>query len=229
VTVDDIKSRLHDAGANLSALQFTGSAQCAILIGDAKETDIEAAPELPAIANAPTNQPPPQQPAIEQPAVEQPAPAPAAPVAPAAIVEEQLIVTRPLSRGQRFIASDIEIKRVQLDDPAAATATQPAITKEQILGNVASRELKRGDVLTAADMKRPAVVTKDQFMTVALRVGQFDVETVARALDSAAIGEIVRAKNEANGDVYRVVVTAANEGRVAGEEGTNVATLNPQP
>jgi hypothetical protein len=47
-----------------------------------------------------------------------------------------------------------------------------------------------------------------------LRIEQFDVETVARALDSAALAKPFRAKNEANGDVYRVVVTAANEGRV---------------
>jgi flagella basal body P-ring formation protein FlgA len=206
VTIDDIKSRLHDAGANLAVLQFTGSAECRIFVGDEKVTENPAEtapPPTPLAANAPTTQPQPE-------LTEEPAPVAAA---PAPIFEEQLVLTRPLSRGQRIIASDIDIKRVQLDQPS----TRPAITRSEIVGNVASRDLKKGEIFEPAFITRPAIVTKGQFMTVAMRIEQFDVETVARAMDSAALGETVRAKNEANGDVYRVVVTAANEGRVESE------------
>jgi len=213
VTIDDVKSRLHDAGANLSVLQFTGSAQCAILVDGATENDapVVVLPGDPSPAIAPN--------AVSTEAVAaEPAPEAAAPAAPAAtepatpIVEEQLVLTRPLSRGQRIIASDIVVQRVEVDQPATRPAT--SVTRDQVIGNVAARDLKKGDVIEPASIARPAVVTKGQFLTVALRVGQFDVETVARALDSAAIGETVRAKNEANGDVYRVTVTAANEGHV---------------
>ena len=215
VSVDDIKSRLHDAGVNLSQLQFTGSARCAILIGDAQESDAEI--ELP----TPSEEPAKTQeeivvaeaPVATQPVVEEPAPQ---------YFEEQLVLTRPLSRNQRIIASDITVKRVPLEEPS----TRPSITKEEVVGNLTARELKPGDVFAPEDIKRPAAVTKGQFMTVALRVGQFDVETVARAMDTAARGEICRAKNEANGDVYRVLITAENEGRALAPENTGVATVS---
>jgi flagella basal body P-ring formation protein FlgA len=225
VTIDNVKSRLHDAGVNLAVMQFTGSAECRIFVADEKatekpekpaESEIPTPAPAPLAANAPTTQPQPQ-------SIEEPEPAPSAltadtaAAAPAPIFEEQLVLTRPLSRGQRIIAGDIDIQRIQLDQPS----TRPAITKDQIIGNVASRDLKKGEIFEPAFITRPAIVTKGQFMTVAMRIEQFDVETVARAMDSAAMGETVRAKNEANGDVYRVVVTAANEGRVESEYGSN--------
>jgi len=212
VTVDDVKSRLHDAGVNLSQLQFTGSARCAILVGDAQESDLDLpAPgdKSPGLAEEPA---PIEAVVATQPVVEQ---------APQ-FFEEQLVLTRGLSRNQRIIASDITVKRVQLDAPS----TRPSVSKDQLIGNCAARDLKPGDVFGPDDIKRPAAVTRGQFMTVALRVGKFDVETVARAMDTAARGEICRAKNEANGDVYRVLITAENEGRAIADN-TDVAAVPP--
>ena len=214
VTVDDIKSRLHDAGVNLSQLQFTGSARCAILLGNAEENEAEI--EIPAPAEEPARTP--EVVVADEPVATQPV----AEEAPQ-FFEEQLVLTRPLSRNQRIIASDITVKRVQLDAPS----TRPSVTKEELIGNLAARDLKPGDVFGVDDVKRPAAVTKGQFMTVALRVGTFDVETVARAMDTAARGEICRAKNEANGDVYRVLITAENEGRAIAPENTGVAAVSP--
>jgi flagella basal body P-ring formation protein FlgA len=173
----------------------------------------DESPGLAEVAEAPTTQP--YAVVVEQPA------APARP----AIFEEQLVLTRPLSRNQRIIASDIAVRRVPVDAPA----TQPGITKDEIIGNLAARDLKAGEVFDAEDITRPAAVTKGQFMTVALRIGQFDVETVARAMDTAATGEICRAKNEATGDVYRVVITAANEGRVEPNDqaSDDIAAVSP--
>ena len=223
VSIDDIKSRLHDAGVNLAVMQFTGAAECRIFVGGdekpaEKPVDIQiptpaAAPALNAAnaanTNAPTTQPQPS-------SIEEPAPAAVA-ATPAPIFEEQLILTRPLSRGQRIIASDIDIKLVEIDGPA----TRPAITRDEIIGNVAARDLKKGDIFEPTFIARPPIVTKGQFMTVAMRIEQFDVQTVARAMDSAALGETVRAKNESSGEVYRVVVTAANEGRVQSQGNNN--------
>jgi flagella basal body P-ring formation protein FlgA len=219
ITVDDIKSRLHDAGVNLSQLQFTGAARCAILIGNAQENEADI--EIPA-APAPGD----ESPGLAGDAADTQAAAVAdAPVdeqAPPEFFDEQLVLTRPLSRNQRIIASDLAVKRVKLDGPS----TRPGIEKEQIVGNLAARDLKAGEVFDLDDIARPAAVTRGQFMTVALRVGQFDVETVARAMDTAARGEICRAKNEANGDVYRVLITADNEGRAIADS-TDVAVVSP--
>ena len=235
VSVDDIKSRLHDAGANLSLLQFTGAATCAVLVGDeAGEPEIafdqgRSSPAAP--APAPPLFPAPAATPAEQPVVGEmleaqsaPQPVVAEPPPPVVHYDEQLVLTRPLSRGQRIIASDVAVKRVVVDQPT----TRPAVALDEIVGNVASREMKKGDVLAPADISRPAVVTRGQFMTVALRVGTFDVQTVARAMDSAAAGEACRAKNEASGEVYRVVVTAPNEGRVMEHSSDDDVAVVPQ-
>lgn len=222
VSVDDIKSRLHDAGANLSLLHFTGAAQCAVLVGDeANGAEFPLEPELatPAPVADPAEIPPvagaspTTQPGID--ASEEPA---------VIHYDEQLVLTRPLSRGQRIIASDIRVKRTAVDAPT----TRPAIAADDVVGNVASRDMKKGDVFAPGDISRPDVVTKGQFMTVAMRIGRFEVETVARAMDSAAAGEICRAKNEASGEVYRVLVTAPNEGRVEPETSGDVAVVPQQ-
>ena len=227
ITIADLKARLHDAGANLSAMHFTGSSRCAVITGAATEDQIAAAEkqtrdpfELTSDTSA--------TPAVEQsaPIVAEAAPATQpAEAEPQVIYEEQLVITRPLSRGQRIIATDLAVRRVSVDAPT----TRPAITPEQVVGTLLTRAMKKGDVLELDDFKAPPVVTTGQFMTVAMRVGEMEIETVAKAMNTATTGETIQAKNEANGDVYRVIITGPNAGRVAADEISDVAAINPAP
>jgi flagella basal body P-ring formation protein FlgA len=218
ITVNDIRSALGDAGANLTTVHFTGSATC--MIGTANATE-ETEKDASRAGEAETKDPFAPQPVVAeetpttQPFHEEPV-----------VFEEQLVLTRPLSKGQRLIASDIATKRVQI----AAPSTQPAeaVTKDDLVGQLAARNMKAGDVLDADAVTSPPLVNKGEFMTVSLKIGATEVETVARAMETAPKGGVVRAKNEANGDVYRVVVTGPNVGQQAGADG-DVATVSPEP
>ena len=212
ITITDVKARLHDAGANLSSLHFTGSARCLVIVGNVNEEEIAAAENEPVdpfetaeadpqpviLAEAPTTQPQEQ-----------------------VFYEEQIVLTRPLSRGQRILAPDVVVRKVESDGPS----TRPAMSLEQVVGNLAARAVGRGEVLDPDAIARPPLVKKGDFITVALRVGEFDVETVVRAMGTAAAGETIRARNEANGDVYHVLVTGPSAGRVEGIQGEGVAVI----
>jgi flagella basal body P-ring formation protein FlgA len=132
--------------------------------------------------------------------------------------EDQLVLTRGLSRGQGFMKGDVRHQRVLVDKPT----TNPAPADEPVVGQLASRDLKRGDVLAAGDTTAPQIVRAGQFMTVALRMhdGQ-TVQTTATALDGGGEGAVIRARNTATGETYHVRITEPD----AGEITTDVASI----
>ncbi|MEO6434221.1 MAG: flagellar basal body P-ring formation chaperone FlgA [Tepidisphaeraceae bacterium] len=211
VRVGEIRAALQDAGANLAAVEFSGAATCAIATGGAEieaEVAIVEASDAPAVETS-----------IETPKRE-PSQVVATPKAPVPVYEDQLVVTRALSRGQAIIKSDLRSDRVLVEArrPAPvkdAPATDARITDaSEAIGQLAARDLKAGDVLMPNDLAAPALVGKGDFITVSVIVGTAQVETVARALEGGARGEVIRATNEATKDVYRVVVTGASMGDV---------------
>ena len=128
--------------------------------------------------------------------------------------EDQLVLTRPLSRGQAFMKGDVAARRMLVEKPT----TQPIADPAAVVAQVASRDLKRGDVLGVGDVDSPQIVRAGQFMTVSLNVGGDEVKTVATALDGGKQGSTIRARNGANGQVYRVRVTAPDTGvEIAGD------------
>lgn len=139
--------------------------------------------------------------------------------------EQQLIATRPLSRGQQMIASDIAARRELVDELSPSPASDP----DQLIGQLTSRDLKPGDVLSIGDVTSPPLVTAGQFMTISMTLGGSTVQTVVRAMDSAAKDGFVRARNEASGEIYRVRVTGTDVGQVVSSKiaKENVATINP--
>jgi flagella basal body P-ring formation protein FlgA len=86
ITVDQIKSTLHDAGVNMAAINFSGAMSCTVNRSDVKFNEGEALEQW---INARTGENSSKQPSIKTPAVEVPVPAVQAPIAPAAVVEDQ--------------------------------------------------------------------------------------------------------------------------------------------
>jgi flagella basal body P-ring formation protein FlgA len=131
--------------------------------------------------------------------------------------EDQVVLKRPLNRGQKVFAKDLSSRRVLVDErnpDAVADATEAA-------GQLATRDLKAGSPLTPADLAAPAIVAKGDFIQVSVPLGHGrQVETVARAMEAGAKGAVIRATNEATRDVYRVVVTGASAGDVIQEQET---------
>jgi flagella basal body P-ring formation protein FlgA len=135
--------------------------------------------------------------------------------------EDQLVLTRPLSRGQTIMKGDIAPRRVLVEKPT----TQPIAAVDAVVAQVAARDLKRGDVLCARDIDLPQIVRAGQFMTVSLNVGGDEVKTVATALEGGKQGSTIGARNGATGEVYRVRVTAPDTGvEISGDDIVSTGT-----
>jgi flagella basal body P-ring formation protein FlgA len=88
--------------------------------------------------------------------------------------------------------------------------------------------MERGDVLSENAVRAASIVQAGDFVTVAMDIDSMKIETVARALDSGPKGGIIRAKNEATGQVYQVSVTGPGTGYVTQTiGGQDVASINP--
>jgi flagella basal body P-ring formation protein FlgA len=125
--------------------------------------------------------------------------------------EDQLVLSRPLSKGQAILKSDIAARRVLVEK----FSDQPLTKPDDLIGQVAARDMKAGDVLTAGDATAAQIIEAGQFMTVSFKVApDSNVETVARALEAGAAGKTVRARNESTGEIYHVRVTGPNAGEV---------------
>jgi flagella basal body P-ring formation protein FlgA len=283
VTVDQIKSALHDAGVNLSAIRFSGAASCAVVVGNADvavpvnsesakrqaaDGDRVAAPKpiVADVAQTPlkdllladirerlkmsadqlqvdfdakdaavlaitspkcridfdagetgkTLGPVVWNVVIQNDMSEQKATI----AATARAWEDQVVLTRPLSRGQAFMKNDLAPRRVLVDTPTA----QPVTNVDDALGQVASRAMKRGDVLTVADTDAPVIMQAGQPITVSLKIGDNTVDTIATAMDSGKKGSAIRARNNANGDIYRVRVTALDAGTQITDDNDNIVS-----
>ena len=288
IGVDEIKSALHDAGANLSQIQFSGSASCAVrrsevddatfarlltqdgatpdtasaqsannvasgeIIADAKQTqlldllmtdlsdkfklsadqmdvrfdvrnqadlmltsprcrfDIDSQ-RITALGSVSWDV------TIHSPNGQRSATI----LATAHAWQNQLVLTRPLSTGQTVLARDITTRRALVDDIEGAPI---ATNTSQLVGQVLTRDMKKGDVLLIDSVKLPPLVMEDQFITVSIPHQGVTIQTVARAMDSGAKGETIRARNESTNEIYSVVVTDKNAGEVKPSGEQNVAS-----
>jgi flagella basal body P-ring formation protein FlgA len=200
IGMNEIKAALHDAGVNLSQLEFSGAASCAVRRSDVD--DATFARLLTRDAEI-----------AEANAAEAARPPAAVEVAPATkpALRKQLVLTRPLSSGQKVTVGDVATQvLIDKDDAPVAAAVDP----DQIIDKLLVRGMKRGEVLTAQDVRPAPVVLKDQFITIAIALDGQAVETVARAMEDGIKGQIIKAKNEATGEVYQVTVTAPAVGEL---------------
>jgi flagella basal body P-ring formation protein FlgA len=197
IGMNEIKTALKDAGVNLSQVQFSGSASCAV-----RRSDVDDAAFAKLIAQHPleTEQFEPQNAVTPAVATTRPA------------LRKQLVLTRPLSAGQKLIATDISTQVLIDKDDTAAADLDPNAVIDQLL----VRDMKRGDVLTAKDVRPAPLVLKDQFITISIPSDAGAIETVARAMEDGILGQIIKAKNEATGEIYKVTVTAAAAGAIKG-------------
>jgi flagella basal body P-ring formation protein FlgA len=158
--------------------------------------------------------------------------------------QDQLVVNRPVSRGQLILDRDVVQKRELTAEPVA----DALVNRRDVVGQQASSALEAGEVLTAGQVQPAPLVDAGDMMMVKLHLNRgTTIATVARALNGGGKGQTIRARNEANHDVYDVIVTAKQEGEctsfagaatpasavsaagAVGEVGAGVATAGREP
>ena len=121
--------------------------------------------------------------------------------------QNQVVVARPLARRQVIQDADVTPRRTLVD----RMPQSPLLNTEQVVAQVAARDMKPGTVLTAPLVEAVPLAKAGQYITVTLVRGSVKIKGVAKALEGGCFGQTIRVKNEATKDVYQVVLTGPQE------------------
>lgn len=117
--------------------------------------------------------------------------------------QNQLVINRPLEFKQQINADDLIERRTLVDH----LSEDPVVTREQVVGQTAGRDLKSGTVLTARLIDPTILVKRGQVVSILITQGTIRAKTVAIATEQGIMGQTIRVKNEATNNVFDVVVT----------------------
>jgi flagella basal body P-ring formation protein FlgA len=139
--------------------------------------------------------------------------------------QNQLIVNKPLGYRQVIRDSDVIDRRTLVD----RLSEDPLVTREQVVGQMAGRDLKSGTVLTARLIEPTILVKSGQLVSVTLTQGTIRAKSVARATEQGTMGQTIRVKNEVTGNMFDVVITGPQTAKLPATapsaEKPDVATL----
>jgi flagella basal body P-ring formation protein FlgA len=139
--------------------------------------------------------------------------------------QNQLVVNKPLGYRQVIRDEDVVDRRALVDQ----LIDDPLVTRDQVVGQMAGRELKSGTVLTAKLIEPAVLVKSGQLVSIVLTQGAIQAKSVARAMEQGTYGQSIRVKNEVTGNVFDVVVTGPQAARLASaapSDKPGVATLD---
>ncbi|MGA2229764.1 MAG: flagellar basal body P-ring formation chaperone FlgA [Tepidisphaeraceae bacterium] len=145
--------------------------------------------------------------------------------ASARVWQTETILEKPLAYGQIIGDGDLQEKRVLTDQ----TIGEPLLTKDQAVGQGASRDLKPGTVLTSS-MVDPALLARPgQLITINVVHGSFRITAVAKAIEGGSMGQTIRARSDVDPtQQFEVTLTGPQQGVVTGSGAEN-QLKNPSP
>jgi flagella basal body P-ring formation protein FlgA len=129
--------------------------------------------------------------------------------------QNQVIVHKPLGARQLIRAEDLVDRRSLVDRLPEDTL----VTREQVVGQMAGRELKSGTLLTARLVEASILVKSGQLVSVMLTQGTIQAKTVAKAMEQGTMGQTIRVKNEVTGNIFDVVVTGPQTAKLPAAAG----------
>jgi flagella basal body P-ring formation protein FlgA len=124
--------------------------------------------------------------------------------------QNQVIVNKPLGYRQIIREEDLIERRTLVD----RIGEDPLVTREQIVGQMAGRDLKLGTVLTGRLIDATILVKTGQLVSITLTQGAISAKSVARATEQGTIGQTIRVKNEVTNNMFDVVVTGPQTARL---------------
>jgi flagella basal body P-ring formation protein FlgA len=119
------------------------------------------------------------------------------------------VPVRRLAAGEVLRAEDIRIERVRAD--RANALIDPAL----VAGLAARRPMAAGQPLAQADLVRPAAVTRNSAVMMAIVTPGMSVSAQGKALEDGATGETIRVQNVASRAVVAAEVIGPGRVRVA--------------
>jgi flagella basal body P-ring formation protein FlgA len=124
--------------------------------------------------------------------------------------QKQLVVEKAANYKQVLRDEDLSERRVLVDH----LSDDALLTRSQVVGQQAARDLKPGAVLTARLIDPVPLARLGQPVTVTLIQGGVMVRTVATAMESGSFGQSIKVRSRQTQDVFDVTLTARQEGSI---------------
>ena len=138
-----------------------------------------------------------------------------------------VVPSRDIARGEVIADADLQFGTVA----GTALMTGTVTNMDAARGMEARRVLRAGAPLSAADMRRPVVVTKGQTITMTFEAPGVDLTAMGRALSEGGIGDTVTMQNPVSFRMVSAVVTGAGTVRATGPVANGAAAnggVSPQ-
>ncbi|MBC7783057.1 MAG: flagellar basal body P-ring formation protein FlgA [Burkholderiales bacterium] len=121
--------------------------------------------------------------------------------------QDQLVVAKTLGSKQLITEADVVERRALVD----RVNDDPLLKRDQVVGQVAGREIRAGTVVTAKLVDAVQLIRAGQFITIEHATGAVKVKIVAKALDAGSYGQSIRVLNQTTREVIRVTVTGPQQ------------------
>ena len=120
-----------------------------------------------------------------------------------------LVPVHDLKRGEIIRQSNVALIRIPVsgNGSAASLGVRPIAQTEEVIGMVTTRPIAANQPLDIRSLQRRLVVHKNDLVTVTSWAPGVSVETVARAVDSGALGDLVVLESLVNRRKYTAHVT----------------------
>ena len=106
-----------------------------------------------------------------------------------------LVTSRAITRGTLLSEEDMEFKLLPMG--------RSTLAKAQVIGSVATRELKSGERLTKSVVRAPNIVHRGDVVQAVLQRESFSLQTKVEIMGRGAVGDTVHAKLLQTGKVVR--------------------------
>lgn len=129
--------------------------------------------------------------------------------------QTQLYATKPLAYRQVIREADVTTQRNLVD----RLSDEMGLTKEQVIGQEASREIRAGAAITSRLIEPVQLVSLGQLIDVYVERGGIQVRWTAEAREIGSMGQTIRVRKPGTREEFSVVLTGAAEAKLAGGVG----------
>jgi len=140
--------------------------------------------------------------------------------------QNQVTTARPLAYKQIIHDDDLTDRRILVD----RLSDDVTLTKEQVVGQQAGRDLGPGAVLTGRMIEAVQLARIGQLITVAVELGRVHVIWVGEARETGCLGQSIRVRKPGTREEFSVVLTGPQQAKLIGPPGEqSVARLAVAP
>jgi len=114
-----------------------------------------------------------------------------------------LVLTRSVRRGDVLREADITVRQIRVNRPGVY-----ASKASDVVGRTVTRNLSQGEALTLNLIIDTPIIERGKSVTIVVRSGSLVVRTSGEAMESGALGDVIRVRNTTSGAMLTAVVVA---------------------